>query len=719
MDNNLSEDRKKKKNITDLIDFNTNGLPKINIKSDTNSTIKNIKTMNINNNSSLIKFDDNPKKMKYFGSKIKKKVKFFSKLNISPKKNKGQKSYIQTNSEENESARNSLIQFNNNIDIMKNIKEKDNEKIILLKQNTFRDSDIKRDNNKYLTKNLPKVNGYKNKRKFSDLSLKENNLSMYDSENELFSKNIFKTYNDFYNDNINNEKLNLRFIANKQQTKRMSKNYYRQMTNSPDKKIKKYNEFNMNIYNSKNSFIKKKTYIVQKITLKFDIDEYLKKEREKLGNQLTNNQEDYIQKFKQSFLDKSLMFIKKKKEVKQKLIKIDDVSFKEIIHNTYKSLFNKLISSKNFQRIELSLLKYFDLIGVLFFEKPNIQYILEKFFDIHKQTIKYIFNETDNDSTKKKLIIKSDFSTIQKKDNSSIEIMKINILNIKTSQDKLFINSLIIKDLNQPNYVKYSELDRQLVLILKRKKTRKKRKSSLIGFLKKNNNNIQVKKEKFQNLMSLIRDKDIQSKYEIIYNKFHKTSNYLEEWNPLLNKNMLDSRSKIIKEKMELKNFILKKKNFSIKQKYKKDMEILRNLGGNPMSKENSILRYKELKEKAKKNILYFEKLYELINRGQNELFFEEFSKLMDEIDINYINRRTDYSLLMNAIKNENLSIIEFLIKKGCKINIQNNLGNTALHIAFMINNLQIVNLLISYGANQKILNNHGLIPWECWKNYY
>ena len=296
--------------------------------------------------------------------------------------------------------------------------------------------------------------------------------------------------------------------------------------------------------------------------------------------------------------------------------------------------------------------------------------------------------------------------------------MKINILNIKTSQDKLFINSLIIKDLNQPNYVKYSELDKQLVLILKRKKTRKKRKTSLIGLLK-NNNNTQVKKEKFQNLMSIIKDKDIQSKYEIIYNKFHKTSNFLEEWNPLLNKNMLDSRSKIRKERMELNNFILKKKNFTIKQKYKKDMEILRNLGGNPMSKANSILRYKELKETAKKNILYFDKLYELINRGQNELFFEEFSKLMDEIDINYINRRTDYSLLMNAVKNENQSIIEFLIKKGCKINIQNNLGNTALHIAFMINNLQIVNLLISYGANQKILNNHSLIPWECWKNYY
>ena len=136
------------------------------------------------------------------------------------------------------------------------------------------------------------------------------------------------------------------------------------------------------------------------------------------------------------------------------------------------------------------------------------------------------------------------------------------------------------------------------------------------------------------------------------------------------------------------------------------------------MSKENSILKFKELKEKAKKNILYFEKLYQLINRGQNELFFVEFNKLMKEIDINHINPRTDYSLLMNAVKNENQSIIEFLIKKGCQLNIQNNLGNTPLHIAFMMNNPQIINLLISYGANQKILNNRGLTPWECRKKY-
>ena len=73
----------------------------------------------------------------------------------------------------------------------------------------------------------------------------------------------------------------------------------------------------------------------------------------------------------------------------------------------------------------------------------------------------------------------------------------------------------------------------------------------------------------------------------------------------------------------------------------------------------------------------------------------------------------------MNAVKNENESIIEFLIKKGCDIDIQNHFGNTALHIAFMINNFQVINLLINYNANQNILNNQGLNPWECWKNYY
>ena len=716
MDNYLSEDVKKKKNITDLIDLNINELPKINLNANTKSIIRNIKSMNINNNISLIKFNDKTNKLKNYASKMNKKVKFLSKLDISSNKNKAQKSVLQTNSGEHDSYRN-ISQFNENTDVMKNIKEKVNDKMILLNKNDSRNNDIKKDYHRYLTKNLPKVNEYKNKRKFSDLSFQESNVSMYDSGNEIVSNNFFNNNNEnFYHDNIINDKLNLRFINHKQQKKRMSKNYYRQMTTSPNKTMQKNNDLDSNIFELKNSYIKKKTYIIEKITLKFDIDEYLKKEREKLSNQISNIQEENLKTFKQSLLDKSLNFIKKK-EVKPKLINFDKVSFKDIIYNAYKSLFHKLISSRNVQRIELSLLKYFDLIGFLFFEKQIIQYILEKFFEIYNQTIQNIFNENFDTSKKRKGRRKSDLSMLEIQYNTSIEMIKIIPFNIKTSKDKLFINSLIIKDLYKQNDIEYSEIDRQLVIVLKRKKTRKRRRSSLIAFLNKNNGS-QIKKEKYQNLMSIIKDNDKHSKYEILQNKFYQTSTFLDVWNPLLNKNMLDSRSENRKEKKNLKYLLLKNKDFSVNQKWKNDMEILKSLGGNPMSKENSILKYKELKDKAKKNILYFEKLYQLINRGQNELFFEEFNKLMNEIDINYINPRTDYSLLMNAIKNENQSIIEFLVTRGCQLNIQNNLGNTPLHIAFMINNPQIINLLISYGANQKILNNRGLTPWECRKKY-
>ena len=220
MDNYLSEDVKKKKNITDLIDLNINELPKINLNANTKSIIRNIKSMNINNNISLIKFNDKTNKLKNYASKMNKKVKFLSKLDISSNKNKAQKSVLQTNSGEHDSYRN-ISQFNENTDVMKNIKEKVNDKMILLnKKNNSRNNDIKKNYHRYLTKNLPKVNEYKNKRKFSDLSLKESNVSMYDSGNEIVSNNFFNDNNEnFYNDNIINDNLNLRFISHKQKKK--------------------------------------------------------------------------------------------------------------------------------------------------------------------------------------------------------------------------------------------------------------------------------------------------------------------------------------------------------------------------------------------------------------------------------------------------------------------------------------------------------------------
>lgn len=698
MDNILSNDRKKKKrNISYLIDSDKNELPIINNVSDMKSIIKNLKTMNNNNKNVIqIKFDENSKKLKHYMKKTNKKVKFLSKTNCTL--NNLQPYNIRTNTNENTSNNNtSSIQYNNITDFMSNIKQKAIDNMISFKKkNDFKNNIIKKKNyKKKFSNHFTNEDENKNKRKLSIIS-NESNLSMIDSGNEIISNNIFYNDNDNYdNDNINNEKLDMRFISYKQQKKRMSKNFYRQMTKSPIKKINK-NIGNLSEY--KKSFFKSKQYFIENNKLIIDIDEYLINEREKIGNTISNIQEDYLKKVKQNFLDKSLLFIKKKKEIKEKLVKVEEVNFKEIINNIYKSLFIKLISSKNFQRIELSLLKYFDSIENKFYEKSIINYILDTFLDIYYQTMNYIFNG-DN---------KNKFPILENKSsNEMVKLLKeIYLKNI------VYINAIITRDFNKENFVKYSEIVRDVFIVVKRKK-----KTISSGFLKKMNG-INKKKERRLSLLSILKDNDKISLYELELNKFQKTSNFLIEWNPLLNKHMLDSRAEI-KKKQDMFD-IFKTYNISSKINLKNDIELLKSLGGNPMSKESAIIRFKELKEKSiKNNKYYFRKLYELINKGQNVLFFEEFNKLINDIDINYIYRRTDYTLLMNAVKNENESIIEFLIKKGCDINIQNHFGNTALHIAFMINNFQVINLLINYNANQNILNNQGLNPWECWKNYY
>ena len=698
MDNILSNDKKKKKrNISYLIDSDKNELPIINNVSDMKSIIKNLKTMNNNNKNVIqIKFDENSKKLKHYMKKTNKKVKFLSKTNCTL--NNLQPYNIRTNTNENTSNNNtSSIQYNNITDFMSNIKQKAIDNMISFKKkNDFKNNIIKKKNyKKKFSNHFTNEDENKNKRKLSIIS-NESNLSMIDSGNEIISNNIFYNDNDNYdNDNINNEKLDMRFISYKQQKKRMSKNFYRQMTKSPIKKINK-NIGNLSDY--KKSFFKSKQYFIENNKLIIDIDEYLINEREKIGNTISNIQEDYLKKVKQNFLDKSLLFIKKKKEIKEKLVKVEEVNFKEIINNIYKSLFIKLISSKNFQRIELSLLKYFDSIENKFYEKSIINYILDTFLDIYYQTMNYIFNG-DN---------KNKFPILE--NNSSNEMVKL--LKEIYLKNIVYINTIITRDFNKENFVKYSEIVRDVFIVVKRKK-----KTISSGFLKKMNG-INKKKERRLSLLSILKDNDKISLYELELNKFQKTSNFLIEWNPLLNKHMLDSRAEI-KKKQDMFD-IFKTYNISSKINLKNDIELLKSLGGNPMSKESAIIRFKELKEKSiKNNKYYFRKLYELINKGQNVLFFEEFNKLINDIDINYIYRRTDYTLLMNAVKNENESIIEFLIKKGCDINIQNHFGNTALHIAFMINNFQVINLLINYNANQNILNNQGLNPWECWKNYY
>ncbi|MBN8828950.1 MAG: ankyrin repeat domain-containing protein [Sphingobacteriia bacterium] len=75
---------------------------------------------------------------------------------------------------------------------------------------------------------------------------------------------------------------------------------------------------------------------------------------------------------------------------------------------------------------------------------------------------------------------------------------------------------------------------------------------------------------------------------------------------------------------------------------------------------------------------------------------------------------KIDYQLkipLFTAIRKGNLKVIKLLLDKGADINIQDDSGNTALHIAVYENNPGIMKFLLDRGANPYISNSDSAAP--------
>ena len=106
-----------------------------------------------------------------------------------------------------------------------------------------------------------------------------------------------------------------------------------------------------------------------------------------------------------------------------------------------------------------------------------------------------------------------------------------------------------------------------------------------------------------------------------------------------------------------------------------------------------------------------------LIVEGKEKLFINKMEEMKELIDINNkIFDRNTFLILATMEGNKNL--VKFLCENKCEMNLQNDKGNTALHYA--IGNLffDIVDILISYGAKEDILNCKGLRPWDCIDKY-
>jgi len=71
-------------------------------------------------------------------------------------------------------------------------------------------------------------------------------------------------------------------------------------------------------------------------------------------------------------------------------------------------------------------------------------------------------------------------------------------------------------------------------------------------------------------------------------------------------------------------------------------------------------------------------------------------------------------TLLIVAVQNSNASMLEFLLRRGSRINDANSNGNTALHFALAYDTTgQLGEFLIENGADDTIENNLGLTPYD------
>ena len=129
------------------------------------------------------------------------------------------------------------------------------------------------------------------------------------------------------------------------------------------------------------------------------------------------------------------------------------------------------------------------------------------------------------------------------------------------------------------------------------------------------------------------------------------------------------------------------------------------------MTKESALYRTVEIKMKMKQKLKSIEDILFFLIEENNKI---EFQTLIEKycVDIDIRDKKLN-TFIIRAVQTDNYEIVNYLIEKGAKLNLQNNYGNTALHYAILNKNFKIVDLLIKNGANEEIKNKFGFTPYE------
>ena len=201
---------------------------------------------------------------------------------------------------------------------------------------------------------------------------------------------------------------------------------------------------------------------------------------------------------------------------------------------------------------------------------------------------------------------------------------------------------------------------------------------------------------------------------------FNNANEKIEHYNILKNMNIFHHNQKKVNEdndlngKEKLKNDLSKNVKVEANKKFSGAWESSYETSGNKEreTKETD----KEIdKDKDLPGLKLFNEFISILKRKEIDKFYLLLHN--NENNFNEIINKQEYStgntLLIYASENNLKSIVEFLLIKGANPNIQNILGNTALHIAYQKDNSFLINLLVEYHADKEIKNMKGFTPQQ------
>ena len=503
--------------------------------------------------------------------------------------------------------------------------------------------------------------------------------------------------------------------------------------------------------------------ILCNIYINKDEDKYIMKKRMKMKDKVSQSNKasylykEYAKEFKYSFLrnaviDKmteKMMENYKPLENKRKLSivfeKEKEIYFSKLFNGILDKCHKIYYSFEDIVMIGKSLGKYVKNKNKI---KINCNHILEM-FDVYQTLLKQFEN-------KWKLLKSKDihyykkmngiFSSIKKKysnhdfyiykyriKNELILSLDNNSFNIKLSPNKLDNNiskTIKIKDNNSSRFSSKKNIKLNAYSKFKNLNSGNKKrltflfqKMGLFGF----DNNFKILKNSPDNADSgKLKKKDNFNIFTKVYGMDDNNYNQLEKgkefniaesninnYNVLKNKKLFNMNN--IEEETELKKKYSKKNNFidNLNKKYLENITYKYH-DLDSMSKLASVIKTQEIQRDDPDSKFFYKIVDALSNRKMKD--FDYLIRNEEEALNRIINRQeisSGNTLLMYATINNLKSIVESLLKKGAEPNIQNNFGNSALHLAYRNDNFFIINLLVEYGAEQKLKNIDGLYPWQ------